>query len=143
MNKNKMNVILSVLGASIFALGLYWVKTIPAPVGGMKALPYLMIGVGCGAFGHGMGDIIGKKAMKANPEIAKQIAIDQKDERNVTISDKSKAKAYDSMLIVFGALQLAFALMNVDLMIILLMVMAYLFVVGYGIYYRVKYEKEM
>lgn len=31
------------------------------------ALPYICIGVGCGAFGHGMGNIISKRALKIIP----------------------------------------------------------------------------
>jgi 4-hydroxybenzoate polyprenyltransferase len=69
--------------------------------------------------------------------------IERKDERNIAISNRSKAKAYDLMIFVFGALMLSFALMGVDLVLILLLVFAYLFVVGYGIFYRIKYDKEM
>ena len=47
------------------------------------------------------------------------------------------------MVFVFGAMMLALALMNVDLAVVLLVVFAYLFVVGNGIYYRVKFEKEL
>ena len=51
--------------------------------------------------------------------------------------------AYDVMVFVFGAMMLALALMGVDLAVVLLVVFAYLFVVGSGIYYRVKFEKEL
>ena len=47
------------------------------------------------------------------------------------------------MVFVFGALMVSFALMGIDMTAILLMVAVYLFVVGYGIFYRIKYEKEM
>lgn len=38
---------------------------------------------------------------------------------------------------------LAFALMGTDMVAVLMLVFAYLFVIGYGIFYRVKYDKEM
>ena len=47
------------------------------------------------------------------------------------------------MIYVFGALMISFALMEVDMVVILLLVFAYLFVVAYGIYYRYKYDKKM
>lgn len=47
------------------------------------------------------------------------------------------------MTFVFGALMLAFALMGVDMVATLLLVFAYLFVHGYAIYYRCKYNEEM
>ena len=40
------------------------------------------------------------------------------------------------MTFVFGALMIAFALMGVDMIAVLLLVFAYLFVQGYAIYYR-------
>lgn len=59
------------------------------------------------------------------------------------IANCAKAKAYDVMTYVFGALMIAFALMGVDMIPVLLFVFVYLFVQGYAIYYRCKYEKEM
>ena len=69
--------------------------------------------------------------------------IDKNDERNIAIANQAKAKAYDIMLYVFGALMVAFALMSVDMVAVLLLVAAYLFVVGFFIYYLNKYHKEM
>lgn len=90
-----------------------------------------------------MGNVISKKALKNSPDIQRQLEIDKNDERNVTISNSSKAKAYDIMIFVFGALMLSFALLGIDMIAVLLLVFSYLFVVFYGIYYRYKYDKEM
>ena len=49
----------------------------------------------------------------------------------------------DRRVFVFGALLLAFALMQVDLTAIRLLVGAYLLVQGYAVYCRVRLEKEM
>ncbi|WP_300281858.1 hypothetical protein [uncultured Subdoligranulum sp.] len=46
-------------------------------------------------------------------------------------------------MFVFGALLLAFALMQVDLTAVLLLVGAYLLVQGYAVYCRIRLEKEM
>jgi alpha/beta superfamily hydrolase len=109
----------------------------------MLAFPYVCIGIGTGAFGHGMGNIVSYKAMKQNPDLQKQAEINRNDERNVAIANRSKAKAYDLMTFVFGALIMSFALMGVEVTALLLSVFVYLFVQGYAIYYRCKYEKEM
>ena len=90
-----------------------------------------------------MGNIVSKKALKSSPELEKQIEIEQKDERNVAIANRAKAKAYDIMIFVFGALMVSFAIMNVELRVTLMLVFAYLFVAGCGVWYRIKYEKEM
>ena len=109
----------------------------------MLALPYVCMGVGCGVFGSGMGNIISARAMTNHPELQKQLEISQKDERNIAIARRAKAKAYDMMIYVFAALMLTFALMNISLTATLLLVFAYLLVAFCGVYYRCKYEKEM
>ena len=55
----------------------------------------------------------------------------------------AKAKAYDGMLFVLAALMVSFALMGADMAVVLLLVFAYLFIVGEFIYYLNKYQKEM
>lgn len=143
MKKNYSDNYLTLLGLVLLGVGLFLLKTLTNLQGVMLALPYISIGVGCGIFGHGMGTIVSRKALKNSPNIQKQIEIDKKDERNVAISNRAKSKAYDMMVFVFGALFLSFALMGVDMIVILLLAFAYLFVIFYGLYYRSKYDKEM
>lgn len=61
----------------------------------------------------------------------------------MTISNRAKARAYDMMIYVFGALMICLQPDGVELRAILLLVFAYLFVVGWGVYYRCRFEKEM
>ena len=143
MKQNKWNYFLAIAGGLLLGVGLYLAKTIIEPQGIMRALPYVFIGVGCGIFGQGLGEIIGSRAIKNNPDIQKHMEIEKNDERNITIANRAKAKAYDMMIFVFGALMLAYALMGIDMVEVLLLVFAYLFVIGYGVYYRFKFDKEM
>lgn len=143
MKNSKVDYISTAIGIILIVIGLFLVRTFVEPQGIFKALPYVCVGIGCGIFGHGMGNIISRKAIKNNPGIQKQIKIDRTDERNIAIANRAKAKAFDMMTFVFGALMLSFALMGVDMVAVLLLVFAYLFVQGYGIYYRCKYDKEM
>jgi hypothetical protein len=143
MKRPVKDCLLAVVGFVLAVTGLILVKAIPIPQGIMRALPFVLIGVGCGVFGQGMGNIIGWKVVKDNPQVQKQIEIEKNDERNVAIANRAKAKSYDMMIFVYGALMVAFALMGVDLFVILLLAAAYLFVVFYGIYYRSKYDREM
>ena len=143
MKKNKFDYCLTALGLVMLAAGLFLIKTFPEPEGIMRALPYVCIGLGCGIFGHGMGNIISLKAIKNSPDIQRQLEIDKMDERNIAIANRAKAKAFDMMVFVFGALMLSFALMGIDLTAVLLLVSAYLFIIFYGVYYRIKYDREM
>lgn len=138
MRKNKFIFYgaLTVMGLGMLVLGLIFVKS-------DLTIPYLSVGVGAGLFGHGLGAVINLHQEKKHPDFAKQQEILRKDERNVAIANRAKAKGYDSMVYVFGALLVAFGIMNVSLKVILLLVGAYLFVCGTSIYYRIKYDREM
>lgn len=143
MKKKSFNYLIAVVGLLLLATGLTLLKVIVNPQGILLVVPYICIGLGCGAFGHGVGDIVNNRVVKNNPQLQKQMEIDKNDERNIAIANQAKAKAYDIMLYVFGALMVAFALMSVDMVAVLLLVAAYLFVVGFSIYYLNKYHKEM
>ncbi|CAM4448901.1 hypothetical protein FHS16_004149 [Paenibacillus endophyticus] len=143
MKKTISPYFLTVVGLGLLVGGVYFIKTIEDTQGVLRALPYICFGLGCGIFGHGMGEVIVQRAMKNNPAAAKQLEIDKKDERNLAIANRAKAKAYDMMVFMFGALITAIALMNIDLTMVLLLVFAYLIIVGYNSYYRFKYQKEM
>ena len=65
------------------------------------------------------------------------------DERNQAIADRAKGKAFDRMTFVYAALMLTFALMEVELAAVLLLVAAYLFVEFSAVDYRCKLEKQM
>ena len=143
MKKHGLQTALGILGLALLALGLYLVKTTNATEGILLTLPYVFVGIGSGLFGQGMGGVIERSVLKKNPEILKQKEIEVNDERNQQISNRAKAKAYDVMVFVFGALMVAFALMGMDIVAVLLLVFAYLFVIGSAVYYRVKLEKEL
>ena len=143
MKKNWKDYCFVIIGILLLGTSLFCIKIISDPQGIMQTLPYICVGVGCGVFGHGMGNIVGEKAIANSSEIKKQLDINKNDERNIAITNGAKAKAYDMMIYVFGALMISFALMEVDMVVILLLVFAYLFVVAYGIYYRYKYDKKM
>lgn len=133
----------SLLGFVLIGVGICLIKTVPDPQGIMRALPFLLVGFGCGIFGHGLGELLAKKAAASDPEMARRVEITQTDERNVMIGSMAKAKGYDMMTYVFGALMVAFALMGASWTVIIPMVIAYLFVHGYAIYFRIKFEREM
>ena len=143
MKLKTANCILVLFGLLLLAAGFYLLKAVEPFQGILESLPYVCIGVGSGLFGHGMGDAISERAVSKDPELKKKLDIEKKDERNITIANQAKSKAFDMMTFVFGALMVCFALMNVDMAPLLLLVFAYLLVHGCSIYYRMRFEKEM
>lgn len=141
MKRKAGNWLVMLLGLALLIAGVAVLRGDLA--GALRVLPYLCVGVGCGLFGYGAGELIRRRAIASDPETARQLEIEQKDERNRALADGSKARAFDLMTYLFGALMLCFALMQVDLAALLLLVFAYLFVEGYAIYCRLRLEKEM
>lgn len=130
------------LGILLAAAGFLLLGQPGEPQGILAVLPFVCIGVGCGLFGHGAGDLLSLRALKGAPEIQKQLEIEQNDERNVALANQAKGKAFDIMLYLNGALMVSFVLMQVETAVVLLFTAAYLFVPGCFVYYRVKYERE-
>lgn len=108
-----------------------------------RAVPFLCLGVGCGLFGGGTGELLAVQAMKKHQELQKQNEIAERDERNVAIGNAAKAKGYDVMTFAFGAMLLFSVLMEADLALTLVMVAVYLFIQFYSLWWRFKLEKEM
>lgn len=143
MRRNVRNALAIVSGLAAVLLGFVLSRTM-ADVGGiMDVLPSVLLGVGCGAFGYGSGDAISGHILKKDPALARELEIEQKDERRVTIAERSKARAFDMMTYALGALMLCFALMKVELSVVLLLVGVYLAIEGYAVYQMVKLDKEM
>ena len=142
MKNNSKNMMLTAAGLLLLLAGLVLVKTGVAEQGMQRVIPYVLVGIGTGMFGHNLGEILKHFAVKNDPKIAREIEIEMRDERNTTISNKAKAKAYDLMLMTFGGLLLVFALMQVDFYAVLLLAGAYLFVVFTSVYYMCKYRRE-
>ena len=143
MKKRAFHGLAAGAGIVLLAAGLALLRLGSEPEGAMAVLPYVCIGLGCGAFGHGLGGWMSERAVKNSPEIQKRLEIARNDERNAAIANRAKGRAYDSMIYIFGALMLTFALMGVDLPALLLLVAAYLTVVGIFIFYTAKYNREM
>jgi len=142
-NKTGKYIVCCIIGIALLAVGLLLVKGLSDAEGVQKTLPYLCIGIGAGIFGGNLGTVVKIYVERKDPQAAKQARIEEKDERNRMISDKAKAKSFDMMLLVYAAIVLAFALMQVNLFVVLTLVAGYLFVVFSNVYYLAKYQKKL
>lgn len=132
------------LGLVLIVAGLWTMKQTPVQASSwLTGLGSIVTALGCGFFGNGLGGLMEDWAFSGHPEAKERMEIEKRDERNVAVSSRAKAKAYDVMTFVFGALMVAFALMNVGLVPIVMLVSAYLFVEITAIWYHARYEKEM
>ena len=91
MKTKSLGYLVAALGIVLTAVGLWLARTFPEAAGVMAALPYVLIGLGCGAFGHGVGALSNAAVFRRHPDIAREKAIEEKDERNVAILNRAKA----------------------------------------------------
>lgn len=131
------------LGVLLAAAGMILPAVDKEAEGMLRALPGIMTGVGCGLFGSNAGLLLTRLASRKNPQLAKQQAILEKDERNISISHQAKAKAYDLMIWVYGTLLLGLALIGTTGLAMYFVVAAYLIVVAAHIYYLHTLHKTM
>ena len=143
MKKLNSSYIITIMGVLLLVVSLCMTKIIDDSESIMSTIFYVFIGLGCIIFGHGIGKICTMQAEKADPKMAKRNLINKSDERNVAVSNKAKAKAYDIMVYIFAALQIVFGLMGVDLSVIIMLNVGYFLVIGFEIYYFKKFDKEM
>ncbi|MDD3919818.1 MAG: hypothetical protein PHO41_01380, partial [Eubacteriales bacterium] len=71
---------LTVFGFTLVVVGLCALSSGGEAQGVLRVLPYFCIGIGCGAFGHGLGALLSHRAVKGAQSLQKQIEIEQKDE---------------------------------------------------------------
>ncbi|MGI6030296.1 MAG: hypothetical protein ACOX7F_02195 [Eubacteriales bacterium] len=139
MKQQAKNVFCAVMGAVLMLTGAWLLYR----NGTGTVLPYVCIGLGSGALGYGVGEWLRLLVLHRCPEQYRELEIEQQDERNIALANRAKARAYDGMLYLFSALMLIFVLMDVELTAVLLLVGAYLCVVGLQVYYLYRYSKEM
>lgn len=137
----RTNIVFLILGFGFAVAGGIGMKT--GWFAGIPALPGILIGIGAGLVGANLGTIMQVKAIEKDPARARRIRIEQSDERNIAIDQAAKSKAFDAMIYIYGAVMLIFALLNADLVFLLMLVAAYLLVIGIRIYQIARLYKEM
>ena len=133
----------SLIGAIILALGAVLGKFTRNAEGIMQTLPYILIAIGAGIFGNNLSTAFNIHAIKKDPQLGKQNDITENDERNIVIRNKAKSKSYDFMVMAFGVLIIGFALMQIDMKIILAIIIVYILVILSNFCFTIKYHKEM
>ncbi|NLO49036.1 MAG: hypothetical protein GX111_12090 [Clostridiales bacterium] len=133
----------ALFGFLLIAFGLALALLQTNPEGIMKALPFVCIGIGCGVLGGNLGIAIKMYLLRKDSRAAKQIEIEERDERNIAIRNGAKARAYDISVIVFSAVLLILALLQVEPYILFILIAANLFIIFSHIYFIWKLNKEM
>lgn len=142
MKNRKPAITFLISGIALAGFGLYFLKSGNQVPVFIKVIQSLMTGAGCILFGYGSSKLLEINALKNSPELEKDLEIQNKDERNTMLRDKSKAKAFDLMLHTFNALILAFLVMKVELSVFFTFISAYIFIVLSWLFFFNRYSKE-
>lgn len=103
----------------------------------------IMIGIGAGLFGMSVSGLAAIRYEKAHPDMARQSRIEQKDERNVMIRGKAKARLADIVQWLILAMAYVMIVIDAPLWVTLAQVAVFLAYRVLGIYYARRYQKEM
>ena len=109
----------------------------------LNSLSGLLLGTGAGVFGANIAKLYSINLEKKNPDIIKENEIELKDERNILIRQRAKAKSADItqwLIMIIAYLEI---FVNAPLWIILLTVGIFVLYNIIQIYYINKFNKEM
>jgi len=143
MKTPKSYIISCIIGTVMIVAGVLLTIFYTEPQGVMQALPFAIMGIGAGSFGGGIAGILSTRMMKKDPNMATQVRIYENDERNIMIGNKAKAKTDTFTQFLLLALTLFLAVMQVQLLVILVFVGAIFLRVFVLCYLITKYHKEM
>jgi len=136
-------IIACVIGAALTMTGILLAVFYTVPQGVMQALPFVLMGIGLGAFGGGLGGALSIRILKKDTKMAKQYQNEVNDERNIAIENKAKAKTDTFTSMLLWALIIVLAAMQVQLSVILIFIGAAFLRIFVLFYLLRKYHKEM
>lgn len=138
--KNKRitrHILFILLGAVLLLVGFFLISKEYKNVSG------LCIGGGISIICMNIGELIYYHYYSKNPAFQKQTDIDAKDERNLAIRYKAKAKAYDITVKLLMIIPFLMILADLPLWLILSTIAFYLFSFVLHVYFVVRYNDVM
>lgn len=103
----------------------------------------ILLGTGAGVIGASIARLYFIRLEKKNPDIIKQNEIELKDERNVLIREKAKAKSADIMQWLIMIIAYITIFVNAPLWMTLLAIGIFVLYIIIQIYYINKFNKEI
>lgn len=100
------------LGIALFALGLLLRVLLAEEEGAALSLPYVLLGVGTGITGVGAVNLYKLRLLRENPEKARQLEIEEMDERNIRLREKAGYASWYVTLFALAALSLTLVVLN-------------------------------
>ena len=85
----------------------------------------ILIGLGAGLFGMSGAHLIAQGGVERNPSLKKKMSIEESDERNISINNYAKAKAFDFFQFLALPFFLILVLADVRLWVVLLAITVY------------------
>ncbi len=136
-NKLTFHVLLIVLGALLIVSSGLLIHLLPITVTGVG------FGIGAGLCGMSIANLIIQLYYRRHPAQKKLSDIEAQDERNIAITYKAKAKAFDFTLKLLMVFPFLIILTALPLWMIFTTIAIYLFGFGVQIFYMIRYNKEM
>jgi len=142
MRKQSTNIVASVFGAILIAVGVLFAVFYTMPQEVMVAVPFVLGGIGFLSLFSGINGAIVNRMKKNDPKFEKDIN-DFNDERSEYLGLKAQAKSNEFSDKLYLALILFLAVMEVQLAVLLVFVTAFFLRMFVSLYYARKLNNEM
>jgi len=143
MSNIKVHIIKCILGSLMVITGILLAIFYTVPQEVMEAFPPILIGSGIVFLIGGVSGIITARMMKKDSGMAKQVEIHENDERNILIGHKARTKTDDFITPLYLAFLIFLAVMEVQLLVILVFASILLLRTVLLIYLMRRYQKKM
>ncbi len=109
-----------------------------------KLMSGICLGVGAGLFGGiALPMFITNIMPMINPKLAKIREIEKNDERNISINNASKAKAFDYLGVIVGLAAVITIILEKDWLVVSIFGVCYISMAAIHIFYLHKFSKEL
>jgi anaerobic C4-dicarboxylate transporter len=110
--KKHLSTYIFYIGIGAFAAGLVLNALFGEMEGAIRTLSFVLTGFGTGIIIVGVINNFRIRRLKNDPEKAKQLEIDETDERNIRLREKAGYATWHSTMFIFAALTIAFSVLD-------------------------------
>lgn len=142
MKTTVKNVIFIIVGFCLLLAGVVFAIH-SLETGVVSVWSFASIGIGSGIAGAAIGQTLKHRKLTKDEDFQEQMRVLQKDERNIVISNRAKAKAFSISIYLYAALMIAFLLLRVHSIALLLLTGVYLSTIVCYIVFFNRYSKTM
>ena len=142
-DKGRVGTVLVIVGVFLVLASMFVFFFVKGENFTYTVISFSIFGGGFGLLGDGLGRLNMARIAKKDPEKMKEFNIEKNDERNISIDEKARAKAFSLMIYLFSIVLVVLAIMRIDIKALFIVLAAYMIVLMYCLIIKLKLYREM